>query len=200
MYDGTGTISVDAASGVTGGGREPARSFHYPECADSAAPYKVGAHRHTPEISRNLAAITGKPVPLIFTPHLVPMNRGILSTIYIPLGESWKFPADVSGAVRPPSAAIEGKAAEIRDVYANYYRDEPFVRVLPAGTTAASGRVRQSNFCDISVHLDQAGSTLIVVSAIDNMVKGAAGQAIQNMNIIMGFDETAGLGVVPALF
>jgi N-acetyl-gamma-glutamyl-phosphate reductase len=89
---------------------------------------------------------------------------------------------------------------KIREIYANYYRNEPFVRVLPAGATAASGRVRQSNFCDISIHLDQAGSTLIAVSAIDHMVKGAAGQAVQNMTIIMGFDETAGLGVVPALF
>ncbi|GHT78311.1 N-acetyl-gamma-glutamyl-phosphate reductase [Spirochaetia bacterium] len=197
---GEGTIIVDAASGVTGGGREPARSFHYPECADSVSPYKVGAHRHTPEISRNLALAAGRPVPLIFTPHLTPMNRGILSTIYIPLAESWRIPPEASGTVRPPTAELEGRAVKIREMYANYYRDEPFVRLLPAGTTAASGRVRQSNFCDLSIHLDQAGTTLIVVSAIDNMVKGAAGQAVQNMNILMGFDETAGLGVVPALF
>jgi N-acetyl-gamma-glutamyl-phosphate reductase len=195
---GSGTIIVDAASGVTGGGREPSRAFHYPECADSVGPYKVGAHRHTPEIARNLAAVAGRPVPLIFTPHLAPMNRGILSTAYIPLDDSWR--SGTSGAVRPATAEIENKAAKIREIYADYYRDEPFVRVLPAGAAAASGRVRQSNFCDISLHLDQAGTTLIAVSAIDNMVKGAAGQAVQNMNIVMGFDESAGLGMVPALF
>jgi N-acetyl-gamma-glutamyl-phosphate reductase len=118
--------------------------------------------------------------------------------MYIPLADSWK--SETSGAVRPPTAEIEAKAAKIREIYANYYRNEPFVRVLPAGAVAASGRVRQSNFCDISLHPDQAGTTLIAVSAIDNMVKGAAGQAVQNMNIVMGFDECAGLGMIPALF
>ncbi|MDR3122809.1 MAG: N-acetyl-gamma-glutamyl-phosphate reductase [Treponema sp.] len=200
---GPGAIIVDSASGVTGGGREPARSFHYPEAADTLAPYKVGAHRHTPEIARNLsfmAARGGLSAPaVIFTPHLAPMNRGILSTIYIPLAESWRAAAP-SAAPRPPTKEIEEKAAEIRRVYRDFYQDEPFVRVLPEGTIAASGRVRQSNFCDITIHLDQSGSTLIVVTAIDNMVKGAAGQAVQNMNILFGFDETAGLEAIPALF
>jgi N-acetyl-gamma-glutamyl-phosphate reductase len=198
---GPGLIIVDSASGVTGGGREPVRSFHYPECADSLAPYKVGAHRHTPEIARNfqaMAASAGAPAPqVIFTPHLAPMNRGILSTLYIPLAER------VPGAFltpRPPSKEIEEKAEEIRRLYEDFYRDESFVRVLPPGVIAASGRVRQSNFCDISIHLDQGGTTLIAVTAIDNMVKGAAGQAVQNMNIIFGFDETEGLKAIPALF
>jgi N-acetyl-gamma-glutamyl-phosphate reductase len=199
-----GTIIVDAASGVTGGGREPSRSFHYPECADSVAPYKVGSHRHLPEISRNIKAMTaaggGSGTPsLIFTPHLAPMNRGILSTIYIPLADPGRR-APSGTAPLPPSKEIEEKSREIRDLYAAFYREEPFVRVLPAGTAAASSRVRQSNFCDISVHLDPEGTTLIVVSAIDNMVKGAAGQAVQNMNIVFGFDETAGLSAIPALF
>jgi N-acetyl-gamma-glutamyl-phosphate reductase len=203
---GPGTIIVDSASGITGGGREPSRAFHYPECADSLAPYKVGAHRHTPEIARNFAAMAArnpaavqKP-PVIFTPHLAPMNRGILSTIYIPFSDSWRSKEVTGGAPRPPTKEIEEKAAEIRRVYQDFYRDEPFVRVLPIGIHAASGRVRQSNFCDISIHLDQAGTTLVVISAIDNMVKGAAGQAVQNMNIIFGFDETAGLNAIPALF
>jgi N-acetyl-gamma-glutamyl-phosphate reductase len=200
---GPGTIIVDSASGITGGGREPSRAFHYPECADSLAPYKVGAHRHTPEIARNFAAMAARgaaPGPqVIFTPHLAPMNRGILSTIYIPLAESWRL-GITPGAPRPPTKEIERKTAEIRQLYQDFYQNEPFVRVLPEGIIAASGRVRQSNFCDISVHLDQAGTTLVVVSAIDNMVKGAAGQAIQNMNIIFGFDETAGLKAIPALF
>jgi N-acetyl-gamma-glutamyl-phosphate reductase len=250
-FRGEGTIIVDAASGVTGGGREPQRSFHFPECADSVAPYKVGAHRHGPEISRNFgamikagagrgsgaaangaaagsaaangaaaggaagdaaaggtaggaaangaaagsAAANGAP-GVIFTPHLAPMNRGILSTIYIPLEGGGEGPA----VPRPPSARHEEKAAGIRERYAEFYRDEPFVRVLPAGVTAATGRVRQSNYCDISVHLDPSAGFLIVVSAIDNMMKGAAGQAVQNMNIIFGFDEKAGLDMVPALF
>ena len=196
-----GTLIVDAASGITGGGREPQKSFHFPECADSLSPYKVGAHRHTPEISRNIrnmASLSGhQPPSIIFTPHLAPMNRGILSTIYIPLNKEWQAP---QGGIRPPSKEIEAKTAEIRELYAAFYRDEPFVRVLPTGVIAATGRVRQSNFCDISVHMDMGGTTLIIASAIDNMVKGAAGQAVQNMNILMGFAETEGLSSVPALF
>ncbi|MDR1586995.1 MAG: N-acetyl-gamma-glutamyl-phosphate reductase, partial [Treponema sp.] len=216
-------IIVDAASGITGGGREPSRSFHFPECFDSLTAYKVGSHRHTPEISRNFAVMAvraaasvpegrGGAVPgLIFTPHLAPVNRGILSTIYIPLAPAWRAggasaaesgvsaPGRVS-APRPPSGEVEKKAGEIRALYTDFYREEPFVRVLPAGLAAATNRVRQSNYCDISVHLDQTGATLIIVSAIDNMVKGAAGQAVQNMNIVMGFDEKAGLEAAPALF
>jgi N-acetyl-gamma-glutamyl-phosphate reductase len=215
--DGPGPgIIVDAVSGVSGGGREPAHAYHFPECADSVSPYKVGEHRHTPEISRNLGAMRsmaairsmaaagsgpekpGSPAPVIFTPHLAPMNRGILSTIYMPLADAWKSaPGD---AVRPRSKESEEKLREIRELYAEFYRDEPFVRVLPAGTAAATGRVRHSNFCDISVHADQTGAMLIVIVAIDNMVKGAAGQAVQNMNILLGFEESAGLGAIPALF
>ena len=201
LSDPSAVLIVDAASGVTGGGREPVRAFHFPECSDAMAPYKVGAHRHTPEISRNMAAMAeGRAVPrLIFTPHLAPMNRGILSTIYIPLVPSWQAPAS-GGAPRPPSKEIEAKTGEILSLYEDFYKDEPFVRLLPKGVFAATNRVRNSNFCDISVHMDHGGSTLIVISAIDNMVKGAAGQAVQNMNILLGLDETAGLAAVPALF
>jgi N-acetyl-gamma-glutamyl-phosphate reductase len=220
-------IIVDSASGITGGGREPSRSFHFPECSDSLTAYKVGSHRHTPEISRNFAVMAARAagssaaegragpaaVPgLIFTPHLAPINRGILSTIYIPLAPAWRaggLPATgedsaagqfSASAARPPSGEPGEKTEKIRALYADFYREEPFVRVLPAGLTAATNRVRQSNYCDISVHLDQTGTTLIIVSAIDNMVKGAAGQALQNMNIVMGFDERAGLEAAPALF
>jgi len=200
------TIIVDSASGITGGGREPQRSFHFPECSDSISPYKVGAHRHVPEISRNMqkmSAIFGSKAPrLIFTPHLAPLNRGILSTIYIPLKREWQAPSQsgLFAAARPPSKETEGKTNEVRELYAEYYKEEPFVRVLPQGVMASTGRVRQSNYCDISINMDQEGSTLIVITAIDNMVKGAAGQAVQNMNLIMGFDETEGLDAVPALF
>jgi N-acetyl-gamma-glutamyl-phosphate reductase len=183
------TIIIDSASGISGGGREPSRSFHYPECADSVAPYKIGSHRHTPEIMRNFAAMAASEnrptAEIIFTPHLAPMNRGILSTIYIPLAAEW---------------LTQDQAANIHALYADFYRDEPFVRVLPLDTIAATNHVRQSNYCDISIHFDHRETTLIVVSAIDNMVKGAAGQAVQNMNILFGFNERAGLGMIPALF
>jgi N-acetyl-gamma-glutamyl-phosphate reductase len=195
-------LIVDAITGVSGGGREPSRSFHYPECADSVTPYKIASHRHSPEIGRTIEAMAkrgGNPAPqLIFTPHLAPMNRGILSTIYNPLIEKWQITPE--NKMSPPSKDVEEKTAEIRKIYSDFYKDEHFVRVLPSGVTAATNRVRQSNYCDISVHLDMNGSTLIVVSAIDNMVKGAAGQAIQNMNVLFGFDEKSGLEAVPALF
>jgi len=199
---GKGAIIIDAVSGVSGGGREPSRAFHYAECADSVAPYRVASHRHSPEIARNLAAmaeLAGKTAPqVIFTPHLAPMNRGILSTIYIPLSAKWR--AVSPDSLMPPKAKNEAKTAEIRGLYSGFYKDEPFVRVLPYGLTAATNRVRQSNYCDISVHLDLNGSTLIVTTAIDNMVKGAAGQAVQNMNILFGFDERTGLEAIPSLF
>ena len=188
-----GTIIVDAASGTSGGGREPSRQFHYPECADSISPYKIGAHRHTPEIIRNFAAMAAlegrSSPPVVFTPHLIPMNRGILSTIYIPLAAEYAAAGN-----------IDEKTSKLRALYADFYKDEPFVRVLPAGMIAATNRVRDSNYCDISVHTDHSGSVLIIVSAIDNMVKGAAGQAIQNMNLIFGFEEKTALEAIPALF
>ena len=197
---GEGIIIVDSASGVTGGGREPTRSFHFPECSDSIAPYKVGSHRHTPEIARNFRAMAGKPVPLIFTPHLAPMNRGILSTLYIPLAPDYALAYDYTRLNAPPQKEITQAEERIRAMYRDFYANEPFVRVLPAGAIAATGRVRHSNYCDISVHLDLLGSTLIIVSALDNMVKGASGQAIQNMNILMGYPEDLGLRVIPSLF
>jgi N-acetyl-gamma-glutamyl-phosphate reductase len=195
-------LIVDAITGISGGGREPSHSFHYPECADSVSPYKIASHRHSPEIGRTIEAMAkrgGNPAPqLIFTPHLAPMNRGILSTIYIPLTEKWQVTPE--NKMIPQSNALEEKTAEIQKLYSDFYKDEPFVRVLPQCITAATNRVRQSNYCDISLHLDMNGSTLIVVSAIDNMVKGAAGQAIQNMNVLFGFDEKTGLEAIPALF
>ena len=194
-------IIIDSVSGASGGGRELSRSFHYSECADSVTPYKVASHRHSPEITRNLAfmaASAGEPAPrVIFTPHLAPMNRGILSTIYIPLSVPWRIMSESS---MPPSKENEEKTLMILELYKDFYKDEPFIRILPAGLTAAANRVRRSNYCDISAHLDINGSTLIVTTAIDNMVKGAAGQAIQNMNILFGFDEKSGLEAVPMLF
>ena len=194
-------IIINSVSGASGGGREPSRSFHYSECADSVSPYKVASHRHSPEIARNIAAMAcfsgGNAPRVIFTPHLAPMNRGILSAIYIPLSEKWRI---TSGPVLPPSKDNEEAAEKIRELYKDFYKNEPFIRVLPADLSAATNRVRQSNYCDISVHLDINGSTLIVITAIDNMVKGAAGQAVQNMNVLYGFDEKSGLEAIPMLF
>jgi len=200
-------IIANCVSGTSGGGRELSRSFHFAECSENAGPYKIASHRHSPEIERTFAVMALKapgwnsdyPAPeVIFTPHLAPMIRGIISTVYIPLVREWRVtPERVS---MPASKEIEAKAGEARKLYADFYKNEPFVRVLPEGLTAATSRVRQSNFCDISVHLDINGSTLIVAAAIDNMVKGAAGQAVQNMNILFGFNERTGLEAIPMLF
>ncbi|HEY9053593.1 MAG TPA: N-acetyl-gamma-glutamyl-phosphate reductase [Rectinemataceae bacterium] len=177
----TESIIIDSASGVTGAGREPSESTHFPECSQAVSPYKIGAHRHQPEIDRYLGIMAGKPVSSVFTPHLAPMNRGIVSTIYFRLAKS----AD---------------SASLRSLYAEFYSGEPFIRVLPLGAFASNRNVVFSNHCDISVHLSSNGRTAIVVSAIDNMVKGAAGQAVQNMNLALGLPETAGLGAVPPAF
>lgn len=171
-------IIIDAKSGVTGAGKEPTKSTHYPECADSIAPYKIGEHRHGPEIDATLSAMAGVPVSAVFTPHLAPMGRGIVATIYFSLAKSMGVD-------------------ELRGAYASFYAKESFVRVLPAGLAATNRNVRLSNYCDISVHLSRDGKTAIIVSAIDNMVKGAAGQAVQNMNIALGLDETAGISMLP---
>jgi N-acetyl-gamma-glutamyl-phosphate reductase len=174
-------VIIDAASGVTGAGREPSRSTHYPAAADSIAPYKVGEHRHSPEIAAVLSEMAGSKVGSVFTPHLAPMGRGIVSTNYFRL-----------------TRQID--AAGLRAEYAAFYEGERFVRVLPSGSAATNRNVRLSNYCDVSVHVGADGRTGIVVSAIDNMVKGAAGQAIQNMNIALGFDEAAGLAMLPPAF
>jgi N-acetyl-gamma-glutamyl-phosphate reductase len=149
--------------------------------------------------------MAGRPVHVVFTPHLGPFNRGILATVYLTLeGDPAGKPGGRSSApeegLRPQSGESAEKAEAARGWYASFYREEPFVRVLPPGLAAATNRVRHSNFCDISVHLDQTGRVLIVISAIDNMVKGAVGQAVQNMNLICGFEERAGLTALPALF
>ena len=198
-------IIVDAASGITGGGREPKRSFHFPECNDAFSAYGTGAHRHSPEITRNFRNIEerrykneerreneGAPSTpssrnIIFTPHLAPMNRGILATLYIPLAHP--IAVREGGRCLPPSAEALRNLSEIRSLFEDFYKDEQFVRVLPEGLYASTNRVRASNYCDISCHIDTSGSTLIILAAIDNMVKGAAGQAIQNMNIIASRTE-----------
>lgn len=174
-------IIIDAKSGVTGAGKEPTKSTHYPECSDSIAPYKIGEHRHIPEISRVLGQMAGEAVGMVFTPHLVAMNRGIVATIYFRLAKK---------------LGLE----QLRLAYEEFYADERFVRVLPPGLIATNRNVRFSNYCDISVHLAQDGETAVIVSTIDNMVKGSAGQAIQSMNVALGYEESLALTAMPPAF
>jgi N-acetyl-gamma-glutamyl-phosphate reductase len=170
----TTSIVIDSKSGVSGAGRSPSLAHHYPEVNEAFMAYKIGTHRHTPEIEQELSLIAGEQVTVSFTPHLVPMNRGILTTTYGRLA---------SGA----------DTGQLHALYREVYRNEPFVRVLAAGQFPNTRNVRGSNFCDIGVYADPRTGRAVVVTAIDNLVKGASGQAIQNMNLMMGFDETQGL-------
>ena len=163
-------IIIDSKSGVSGAGRTPKLAFHYPECNENFAAYAVGTHRHTPEIEQALSEVAGKPVSVIFTPHLVPMDRGIFSTIY----------------ATPTQAVTE---AELLALYRSYYAGKPFIRVrsgLPA-TTDTTG----TNFLDLAVKVVRG--KIVVLAAEDNLIRGASGVAVQNFNRMFGFDETTGL-------
>lgn len=172
-------IIIDSKSGVTGAGRAPSQTTHFPDCNEAFSPYKVASHRHTPEIEQTLSYAAGKDIKITFVPHLLPINRGILSTMYL------KLTSDKD---------------TVRRVYEDFYMDKPFVRILQDGDIANLRNVKYTNLCDISLHFDDRTNTLIVVSAIDNMVKGAAGQAIQNMNIMFSLPQDTGLKLVPPAF
>lgn len=174
-------IIIDSKSGVTGAGRGLSQTTHYPDCNEAFSPYKIAVHRHTPEIEQTLSHAAGKKITLTFVPHLLPVNRGIVSTIYSKINDGVTFD-------------------EIYYTYVNCYKDEQFVRVLDKGAVANLRNVKYTNMCEISLHFDKRTDTLIVVSTIDNMVKGAAGQAIQNMNLIFGLPEETGLTLVPPAF
>ncbi|AWK50807.1 N-acetyl-gamma-glutamyl-phosphate reductase [Clostridium beijerinckii] len=174
-------IICDSKSGTTGSGRGLTLNTHFPEENETFAPYKVGAHRHTPEIEETLSTMANDKVNITFTPHLLPINRGILSTIYC-----------------TPKNKVN--LEEIHKLYVDCYKNEPFVNILPLGETASIKNVRLTNDCFISLHLNHRQDQIIVVSTIDNMIKGAAGQAIQNMNIILGFNETDGLNLIAPAF
>lgn len=174
-------IVADCKSGVTGAGRKPTQGNHYPELNESFTAYKVACHRHTPEMEQTLSRITGKDMKLTFVPHLLPINRGILATCYARL---------------KPGATLE----KLREAYRSRYEKEYFIRLLPAGQAANVKNVRGTNFCDVSLFVDSRTGTFAGISAIDNMVKGAAGQAIQNMNLAFDREETAGLKLMPAAF
>ena len=174
-------IIADCKSGVTGAGRKPTQNTHFPELSAGLTAYKIATHRHTPEIEQTFRKLTGREVRVTFVPHLLPVNRGILATCYARLN---------------PGVSPE----RIRAAYEEAYGGEYFIRLLPDGSAADIKNVRLSNYCDISLHTDARTGTLIAISALDNMVKGAAGQAIQNMNLAFGMDETTGLRAIPPAF
>lgn len=184
------TIVIDAKSGISGAGRSPALPYHFPEAHESLEAYKIGQHRHIPEIEQELALLAARggkakgktqPVTVAFTPHLVPMNRGILSTAYCRLVEP--MPLD-----------------QLRSLYHEFYKGERFIRIHDGDLSANPRHVRGSNFCDLSVFADQRAGWVVTVAALDNLIKGAAGQAIQAMNLMLGFPEEMGIsgpGVYP---
>ncbi|MBN1517093.1 N-acetyl-gamma-glutamyl-phosphate reductase [Candidatus Sumerlaeota bacterium] len=168
------SIISDSKSGVSGAGRTPSDTTHFCEADESMMAYKVATHRHQPEIEETLSDLAGESVQILFVPHLAPMYRGILSTIYLQLTRPMTLP-------------------EIYTVYQQRYGDEPFIRLLPPGQSPRTKDVAMTNFCDIGLMLDPRTNRLIVVSALDNLIKGASGQAVQVMNAMLGIEETAGL-------
>jgi N-acetyl-gamma-glutamyl-phosphate reductase len=170
-------VVVDAKSGVSGAGRGASPGTHFSEVNENVRPYSVAAHRHQPEIEQEIAALAAAPVTVTFVPHLIPMTRGILATVYLRLAHGLT-------------------AAEAEGLLLEAYAHEPFVRVLPGGlpqTKATYG----SNYCDVAVRVDARARLLIVMAALDNLVKGASGQAIQNMNLMCGLPERTGLEGAP---
>jgi N-acetyl-gamma-glutamyl-phosphate reductase len=166
-----GSLIADCKSGVSGAGRELKATSLFSEAAESLRAYGVGGHRHHAEIELGLAHVTGTPTSITFVPHLVPMNRGIHATVY----------ADLE------------RDTDVQALYQMRYSDEPFVDVLPAGAHPETRSVRGANHCQIAVHRPEGGRRVVVLAVIDNLVKGAAGQAVQCFNLMFGLDETAGL-------
>lgn len=179
-YDLEGTV-IDAKSGVSGAGRSLSLAAHFAQAEGSVKPYGVGSHRHTPEIEAVLSALAGGAVRVAFTPHLVPMSRGILATCYVRIAE-------------PVTER------EVEEAYREFYAGKPFVVLLDRGKFPETKCVTGSNYCHLGWHLDEARRVLTVATAIDNLVKGASGQAVQCMNVMLGYEERAGLealGIFP---
>ncbi len=173
-----GRLIADAKSGVSGAGRKANVGTLLGEASESFKAYAVPGHRHLPEIRQGLQQVTDSTVGLTFVPHLTPMIRGIHATLY---------------------AELTGETADLQRLYESRYADEPFVDVLPAGSHPETRTVRGANTCRLSIHRPQGGDTLVILSVIDNLVKGAAGQAVQNMNIMFGLPETSGLDNIALL-
>lgn len=167
-------LIVDAKSGVSGAGRGLSLTTHFVEANENFTPYKIGhTHRHIPEMEAELGTALGRPLQITFSPHLLPVNQGILSTMYVPVEEGWS-------------------EAELHALYRETYAGEPFIHILPAGTLPSLRHVVGTNRCAISL-TRTVGDQVIVCSALDNLIKGASGQAVQNLNVMLGLDETAGL-------
>jgi len=171
-------LIADCKSGVSGAGRKAEMNLIFPEASDNFAAYALKGHRHLPEIVQGLQRASRDPVKLVFTPHLTPIIRGILATLYAPL--------------RDPSVDLQA-------LYEARYRNEPFVDVMPAGSLPDTRSVRASNMLRLAVHRPPDSDQALVVAVEDNLVKGAAGQAIQNMNLMFGLPEATGLGALPVL-
>lgn len=167
-----GTLVADAKSGISGAGRQARQATLLADAAENFRAYGVGAHRHRPEIVQTLNEACGSGHELLFVPHVIPMIRGLHATLY---------------------ARLTAGDVDLQALFEDFYRDEPFVDVMPAGSHPETASVRGGNFCRLAVHRPGDGDTAVVLSVEDNLVKGAAGQAVQNMNIMFGFDETAGL-------
>ncbi|MCG7339113.1 N-acetyl-gamma-glutamyl-phosphate reductase [Staphylococcus sp. ACRSN] len=174
----TDSIIIDAKTGVSGAGRSLSQNVHYSEMNENFSAYGIGKHKHKPEIEQYLTKVANKNINVIFTPHLVPMTRGILSTIYVKLKQPLTSEA-------------------LQATYKKYYDDKPFVRVRDLGEYPKTKEVYASNFCDIGLYVDETQQTAVIVSVIDNLVKGASGQAIQNLNLMFGLEETTGLNQSP---
>jgi N-acetyl-gamma-glutamyl-phosphate reductase len=182
------SIVIDAKSGVSGAGRSPSLPYHFPEAHESLEPYKIGQHRHIPEIEQELGQLLGRGASasdtglrVAFTPHLVPMNRGILSTAYCRLRASADLP-------------------QLRTLYQTFYKAERFIRFHEGETMPNPRYVRGANYCDLGIFMDDRAGWIVTVAALDNLIKGAAGQAIQAMNLMLDFPEDTGLtagGVFP---
>ncbi|MFQ5955640.1 MAG: N-acetyl-gamma-glutamyl-phosphate reductase [Kiloniellales bacterium] len=171
-------IIIDAKSGVSGAGRAANQANLYAELGEGVHAYGIAGHRHVPELEQGLSEAAGRQVTVNFTPHLLPMNRGILATIYVR---------------RADGAAID----DLRQVLARAYADEPFVKLLDEGAVPATRHVRGSNLCHMAVFPDRLPGRAIVLAVIDNLMKGASGQAVQNMNVMLGIPETSGLEQQP---
>jgi N-acetyl-gamma-glutamyl-phosphate reductase len=176
----TKNIIIDAASGISGAGRSTEPAFQFCECTENFKAYNVAKHRHTSEIEQELGILAGEELLVSFTPHLVPMKRGMLSTIYANL-------------------KTEKTAAELIELYREHYRNDVFVRILPEGRLPETKYVSGSNFIDIGIVVDKRLNRVVILSALDNLGKGAAGQAVQDLNIMCGFDEKTALEI-PGLY
>ena len=171
-------IVVDSKSGVSGAGRDVVLESLFCEVNEGVKAYKIFAHRHTPEIDQELSRLAQKEMNVTFVPHLIPMDRGILSTLYVRLTKKMK-------------------TEELLHAIEDFYQGEPFIRTYPKGKLPSTKDVRGSNFCGIGVTVSESDDRAVIVTAIDNLVKGASGEAVQNMNIMLGFPETMGLDVLP---